>query len=1471
MIENGGGQFYVGVVEDRNDPLNVGRVRVRVVGLHYHDKTILPTNMLPWALVMQPVAGGTGTVVSGPAEGTTVIVIFEDFPENQYPIVIGILPGIPQTNRIHIDSFEDPPLFKDDITPQGRPMPTTAAEVDGNSGGGPVPVPSPALASIASQSDTYQPKSPTDVVDAIVNPSSNVLGATGGMLGSINQAGSSFNLAKNEAEALAIRFGSATKAADQFKMLASQSGPMGNAVSAVMNGRASMRNIAQDFGFSLSSLQGSIAGIKSGGSLKDVLGNAEMAIATANSLLTSTGGGIKAIVGEFAQVSVAGTVSGVMNSIMDPINQSVSGITSSISAGATSLTSAASTAASLTSSATSGLSKVSSTLSSLGTPSGSSCEIASVKKALSALGGAAGAAAGGLGAATSAISNAAAAINSAANSVNGLVTGAMNAATGAVSGAAAAAANRFVDAAGNVVAGASDAIKSKLGKFPSLKSSCQPNPTTTFSDPAKAGAAMNTEYSSSVQAKNNVGNIQVVAGKPVTELTQKDFESVAEGSTPPVKGAFGGPNFGGASPVLELPPTYPSSKTAKGSQTELNTNPPPGYETAAAKKNIPILIAACKKYGLSTKEQQAALLGIVGGESQWDPQEESCQYHSPERLCEIFQSTFKNKPDLAQKYCNWTKGKKGTKAEFFNHVYDPANNGRQLGNKQPGDGGKYYGRGFIQLTGRSNYERYARLSGHPIDKNPDLLVTDAQASAEVAVLYLMDRVKAGVPPTAHPGWFMAAKKSVGNNSPDIAARKLKFYEHFYGTASPASYGAAEKSAGTTQAPNAYGGGVNDQAAHIGFQDPNNKYPLKQYHHEPPINRLARGVAKETIVLTKEAHRDRGVPLACNQGSWDQPAIPFGAKYPYNHVKETESGHVQEFDDTPGYERIHTYHRKGTYEEIDANGTLVRRIVGDKYEIVECNGFISIHGDCNVTASGNVNIFCRSDANIEVSGSAELKVGGSLDIGVAHDMNIAVEGDFSVWANGTVNLQSKKKSHIRSDDNMYIASTKEVHVMSESNMLFASGAKTHVYSLDDIMIQTDAKYNVKSTDNMYFQTAAKYNVLSEADSYIESAATLNMKSAKDMFIETATKGNFKTGADMFLQSGANANLKAASSTFIEAGAAGHYKSSGAMQVQSGGTMGLNGGGGVKVTGSRIDLNGPGAGSATAATAATAATSASTATPPQLATKALVHGMIPPHLGTPIYPKIARLVGPEPHGEEQFMYEEANHATAASTKYNELRNQNEGISNTFASETATPAGGGGSATVPTNQKDILAAPLSAFHANYKLSDHFTLGMMFDGGFNVKHRLISQCGLTEQQIVANLASLCQNILEPYLAVLPGGIAGYGKQWAITSGYRMTGVVAAQSETSDHPRGRACDISLLGCSGAERKKKHFDLIQQLDKLVPYDQLILEYSGPSTSWIHTGFRGTGGQTFGGGVNRKMAFTMKDHHTHTAGKHVLLA
>ena len=69
------------------------------------------------------------------------------------------------------------------------------------------------------------------------------------------------------------------------------------------------------------------------------------------------------------------------------------------------------------------------------------------------------------------------------------------------------------------------------------------------------------------------------------------------------------------------------------------------------------------------------------------------------------------------------------------------------------------------------------------------------------------------------------------------------------------------------------------------------------------------------------------------------------------------------DDTENSERIHTYHKSGTYEEIDANGTKVTRIIGDKYEILERNGHLYIKGSADVTIDGDHHVKINNALNI----------------------------------------------------------------------------------------------------------------------------------------------------------------------------------------------------------------------------------------------------------------------------------------------------------------------------------------------------------------------------------------------------------------------------------------------------------------------------------------------------------------------------
>jgi predicted chitinase len=71
-------------------------------------------------------------------------------------------------------------------------------------------------------------------------------------------------------------------------------------------------------------------------------------------------------------------------------------------------------------------------------------------------------------------------------------------------------------------------------------------------------------------------------------------------------------------------------------------------------------------------------------------------------------------------------------ANYFFRRYDPQGQNprlaRVLGNTQPGDGAKYAGRGYVQLTGRANYVRAGAKLGVDLVNNPDLVLDQAIAA-----------------------------------------------------------------------------------------------------------------------------------------------------------------------------------------------------------------------------------------------------------------------------------------------------------------------------------------------------------------------------------------------------------------------------------------------------------------------------------------------------------------------------------------------------------------------------------------------------------------------------------------------------------------------------------------------------------------------------------------------------------------------
>ena len=105
-------KWWIGVVEDRADPAQLGRCKVRIIGYHTEDLVELPTTELPWAVPIMPM---TSASISGvgetPAyvEGTTVVGFFSDGEDEQVPIIFGTLPGKPRNKRTDsTKGFADP-------------------------------------------------------------------------------------------------------------------------------------------------------------------------------------------------------------------------------------------------------------------------------------------------------------------------------------------------------------------------------------------------------------------------------------------------------------------------------------------------------------------------------------------------------------------------------------------------------------------------------------------------------------------------------------------------------------------------------------------------------------------------------------------------------------------------------------------------------------------------------------------------------------------------------------------------------------------------------------------------------------------------------------------------------------------------------------------------------------------------------------------------------------------------------------------------------------------------------------------------------------------------------------------------------------------------------------------------------------------------------------------------------------------
>ena len=142
-------------------------------------------------------------------------------------------------------------------------------------------------------------------------------------------------------------------------------------------------------------------------------------------------------------------------------------------------------------------------------------------------------------------------------------------------------------------------------------------------------------------------------------------------------------------------------------------------------------------------------------------------------------------------------------------------------------------------------------------------------------------------------------------------------------------------------------------------------------------------------------------LADDGTNFSEPTTDYNAKYPHNHVLETEGGHIREYDDTVDAKRIHERHASGSSYEILNEGTKITRVKKDNYDLVTGDHFAHIKGNHSTTTDGGVRVFVNADASADSN--------YTIEVGSNANVNIQVnKGNVNVnTADGDINLKSGK--------------------------------------------------------------------------------------------------------------------------------------------------------------------------------------------------------------------------------------------------------------------------------------------------------------------------------------------------------------------------------------------------------------------------------------------------------------------------------
>lgn len=155
--------------------------------------------------------------------------------------------------------------------------------------------------------------------------------------------------------------------------------------------------------------------------------------------------------------------------------------------------------------------------------------------------------------------------------------------------------------------------------------------------------------------------------------------------------------------------------------------------TPEQKKRASLIASELKKLGITNPYLISGILAVVSKESSFTRLNEVPYTNTSNgRIKAIFGSRVANYSDAQ------LTALKKDENKFFEAVYGGAFGAKNLGNNKAGDGAKYKGRGYNQITGKSNYEKVGKSIGVDLVANPQLLETPEIAAKGIAAFFKLN-------------------------------------------------------------------------------------------------------------------------------------------------------------------------------------------------------------------------------------------------------------------------------------------------------------------------------------------------------------------------------------------------------------------------------------------------------------------------------------------------------------------------------------------------------------------------------------------------------------------------------------------------------------------------------------------------------------------------------------------------------------